>query len=521
MGIIFSLGCIIILLVLLPLHDLWYPKGWDAGYYISRVQYYIAGEIKISDSGMLRSGYILLSALLVKVTGISARSMEIILPGALLIGLSGMAGGIVKSITKSWAIAITTVFIHLFFPNYLRFTQSLSANLLALLILYIIIFCIIKYFYKPKVVVPAIVLGTFLIAITHIETLFFTLIFFLIAGILIVAGTPITKKRIYSAIYFFTIPLFAVIVTLFFAPRSGSIQGLLQMYFGSNNLSYSGSSFITNLLASHPPAALWAGMNSSLHYNAVDIVSVMGLGGFLILIYTFARYKTVWAGLLLSFCLSVMLVSALTYGQESFVYQRVNLLWPLPMLATLLYAIVSRILHPSQKIILTMALLITIFSRGVLTARSYYLFIPPESVSQTEHLGMVLQQYPQVSQWDILVFVNDDVVSNAPTYRLWADNIAAILPPNLGSKICIYGTTYEEYLAAKTKHNNTLLYSLDPITRDTCLRSPSSHVAIIQSFYVPWVENKNYTELGMRKISTDSQVQIVVPEKESGFESRQ
>lgn len=469
----------IVFLILLPAGKAWYPMGWDAGYYMSQVKSLLDGQTSMFSTGMLRSGYVLFSVLMIKITGISIRTAEIILPIVLLICLSLISTAIVKKVSGKWSVAVLAGALHLFHPSLLRFTQSLSAGLLAMVVLYALIYFMIACFQSPKKLIPVLVAALMIIGVTHIETLFFTLVFFATAGILIVISKPPGTSRRLAILYFFICPITVALLALSVAPRSASIRGLLTSYIDSSSISYTSPGSVT--------VQDWIkGATGYLHFLATDIFSVLGMVGVIALLYL--KKRSLWSLLLLSWMVVIMGISAVSIGQDSFVYQRIVLLWPQAMLSIFGYSIVYSLLRKkSQQALVGAFVFITASTTGVLYAHDNQAWFPVDAVPELESVNEVLRTQPNELSWDVIVYQSPNLQGvNTPVYTLWSDNIGAVIQTKNSRHMCVYGFTYDEYVSYMAHTSTDPSFSIIPGSRQPCQRPPSGNVIVVKTLYAPW-----------------------------------
>lgn len=491
-GIIFLLGSIIILSVLLPPRDAWYPQGWDAGFYMSQAKRLLSGEVSFFDVGLLRSGYIIVSTIFAKITGASIQTVEIMFPSLLLVLIAAISFFIVYRITRLPGLALIAAVFHLFSPSLIRMTQSLSANLLALAVLYFLVFSFLQWYHRPKIIIPIIISALGIIGSVHMETLFFTIGFLLLAGALLVISHPPKTTNSLTIRYFFLVPIIICILGLLILPTSASIGGLLQGYIQKTNL--------TSLFTDRPLAIeqIVAGVTSGVQFSTADILS--GLGIVAILLF-FKRKNEVWVFYLTAWTGITILLLSLSKGQATFVFERTLLIWPSSMLAMVgLVSLMRRIgAVVVRNIFLAVVMLSSVFS-GISYAQSNRAWFPYSIAQQLSEINTQITPFEQES-WDILVYISDNSSAvNNSTYSLWADNVGANFSVEFTKRACMFGLTLEEYHGLWSNGSPKPVFTIIPGTRVDCPRSPSGNVIIIDPLY-KGLETEQFKKIVRRAFS--------------------
>lgn len=479
---VFSLAAVLLFYILAYGHS-WYPMGWDAGYYMSQVRMLVEGKVTLANLVSPRSGYMLFSALIIKLTGFSVQTAEIIIPDALLIILSGIAAGITKKISGKWSISVLTFILHLFIYRLLRMTQSLSANLLAITILYSLIWFFLKYFAKPKILIPIMLVGLALIGLTHTETLLFALLFFFIVGVLTMIVCPKKISRPLASLYFFIVPACVILLALFLVPNHTSISALAQSYV--NSLYPVAETSLANTGVPLVQQEWWTVLMGYLRMYGIDILTVLATVGSAALL---VKRRQLWSYMLLAWMLVVIGITSIAIGHNTFVYQRTDLLWPQPMLIILGFAAISKsIKKPTQRMAIIAAVSVGIITSGTSYARNFQLWFPRASIMQLKIVDQKLISQPDNLSWDVLVYKSPNTNDqNTTYYKLWADNIGAAIHSKYTRSMCVYADTYEGYLAYLNNREREKEFSIVPGTRQLCQRAPSGNVIIVQALYVPW-----------------------------------
>jgi hypothetical protein len=408
-----------------------YPTGWDAPYYISRIQYFLEQDV-LSN----RVGLILLVSTLHLLTGISVISLITFVPVVATTLLALASALLASRVAKNNKFIFPLVFFFVFWStSYFALSISTIDNAIGLSFAIFSLYLLSFGMNSIKKIIPFTLSAT-MVVLTHFESYMLLLLCLFFYFVILL----IQEKSIKTLIKNTWRGIVAIVVTMAIAyfQWSNIISNITNRYTqegdsaGNASIPYADTTSFEQV---------WKYFSNGLS-SAIEIF--LFLFGISFVIWSIFRKKSNKAGHILAFVLSCYSILLFSIIRSSIPINRSLLLLPVTLMVSIGMVAVYKFIKTRFKVsmqLLVIAGLITV----MFPISNYieYVMRFPQSIRQETYVGLnQLNQHVQeenIKNYIVVTNTGSKVKAASAYYGLWRNWIMSVLPlPTESNNFCIY-----------------------------------------------------------------------------------